>query len=456
MPYRNTSFAKPQARPRLIALALVAAVIVVAAILPQASVAKKRHARSSGEACAGASPNGAMPALPARDVWPSSAPYKFPFPGVPAAGKNAVLWKKLSSGGRRTHYPAPNLPSCRVGVRGSEDRMTRKVGRYLESLQPIDGAYSYAIVDSFGRELTTIHWEDDSLIRRHPERWGWYVGAKWAGHDATRAFEVQGSACKLAVMPETTVTGNPPAPVTTYRWVRDPSFVMVAFNPVLGSPNRRYRPNRTSALKVRGFVDRRALPEWMGEEADYHDFGCGGTALTPFLAPQAVADHGFKSGYGPDRQYMIGQYFGETAVQLELVPGENRTHNNMPYSVYNPKSQFNNATYAMVNTTGVAGGGMVRGVVRSGADQITMYDEMSYCDPNFTLRNMLLKRNGRRVSKWKYFELADFARQNAPMVRWVFGAIDPSLMTIGTEAAAASANPASVRLLAWLPIRCDR
>ncbi len=435
--------------------ALSLALALAAPTTDQAS-AKRPHARPASEPCSRAAVNAGLPPLAAKDIWLAGSAYRFPFPGVPASPKNAVLWKKFPGSARKTHYPAPNLPSCRIGTRGTEDRTTRKVGRYFESLQPIDGIYSFPIVDSFGRALTTLHWEAHSLIRRHPERWGWYVDAKWAGHDATRAFEVQGSACKLAVLPETTMSGEPSTPVTTYRWIRDPNYVMVAFNPVLGSPNRRYRPGRTSALKVRGFVDRRALPDWLVVESIDHDFGCGQTALEPLLTPQVVGDHAFKSGYGPGRAYIVGQYYGESVVQKELLPGEKPTHNNMPYNVYNPKPQFGNATYTMINTTGVAGGGMVRGIVRAGADQLTLYDEIGYCDPNYTLRNMLLRRNGRRVSKWNYFELADFARENAPTVRWVYGAIDPGLMTVGLEAAAASANPASVRLYGWLPIRCDR
>ncbi|MBI4897293.1 MAG: hypothetical protein HY827_02880 [Actinobacteria bacterium] len=452
---RTSTRVRTRTRTHVRTLALALAIALAATPASQAAT-KRPNARPASDPCSRTAVNAGIPALRAHDIWLSSAAYRFPFSGVPANAKNEVLWKKFPGGARKTHYPAPNLPSCRVGTRGTEDRTTRKVGRYFESLQPIDGVYSFTFVDSYGRELTTLHWEEHSLVRRHPERWGWYVGTKWAGHDADRAFEVQGAGCKLAVLPETTITGEPPTPVTTYRWVRDPNAVMVAFNPVLGSPNRRYRPSRTSTLKVRGFVDRRALPDWLVAESVDHDFGCGQTALEPLFTPQPVADHAFKSGYGPGRAYIIGQYFGESVVQKELLPGEKPTHNNMPYNAYNPKPQFGNSTYAMINTTAVAGGGMVRGVVRAGADQFTLYDEFGYCDPNFTLRNMLLRRNGRRVSKWNYFELADFARENSPTVRWVYGAIDPGLMTIDLEAATASANPASVRMYAWLPIRCDR
>ena len=127
----------------------------------------------------------------------------------------------------------------------------------------------------------------------------------------------------------------------------------------------------------------------------------------------------------------------------------------MPYSAYNPKPQFGQATYALVATTGIAGGGMVRGVVRAGTDQFTLLDEMRYCDPNFTLRNMRLKRNGRKISKWKYFELADVSRNNRPTVRWTFGELRPPDST-DPIVASANADPLSVRLYAWMPLHCDR
>jgi hypothetical protein len=443
-----------------VAAAAITVVLTAAAITTRSADAAMRRAANSANRfaalCAPAYVNSAIPALAEDDVWRSSAAYPFPFPGYTPSGKNTVLWKKFPNSARKTHYPAPNLPSCRVGRRGTEDRSSRKVARSFETLTPIDGLRSYVLADSFDRPITTIHWEDVSLVNRHPERWGWYVGEKWAGHDATRAFQVQGSACKLRLQADMTVAGDPPAVVTSYRWVRDPNYAMIAFNPALGSPGGRARPGRTSALRVRGFVDRRALPGWANELASRYDFGCGSNALTAIQPPQVLGAYFFHSGYGPGRQYMVDEYFGESATQLVLLPGETQVRNNMPYSAYNPKPQFGNATYAMINTTGIAGGGMVRGIMRAAMDEFTLYDEMSYCDPNYTLRHMLLKRNGRRVSKWDYFELADFGHYNAPSVRWVYGEIRPSLMTITAEASAALANPESQRLFAWMPIRCDR
>lgn len=405
---------------------------------------KRADAPAAPLLCNPVSTDPALPSIDGLDVWRSSKSYKFPFKGAAKKAPGPVLWKKVSSALRAAHYPAPNLPSCRIGSRHTEDRTSKKAGQYFEDLVAIDGSRSYTIVDTFDRPVTTIHWEEESLIPRHAERWGWYVGEKWAGHDALRAFEVQGNACKLKYEP------------ATNAWVRDANFVMIAYNPALGSINRKYRPNLASSLRVRGFVDRRALPGWANFRANRYDFGCGSTPLTPLIAPQSVGQAYFKSGYGPDRNYMVGQYFGETAAQLNLLPGEVKVHNNIPYDSYNPRPQFDGAMYAMINTTAVAGGGMVRGIVRAAVDNFQLYDQMNYCDPNYTLNHMLLRRYGQRVSKFKYFEPANFSPENTPSVRWVYGAITPDPGSVRAEAATAAANPASVKLFAWIPIHCDR
>ncbi|MGH2906012.1 MAG: hypothetical protein ACRDKI_04495 [Solirubrobacterales bacterium] len=421
-------------------------VAVLACALAGGADAKKRKSKRSdvAAACNPASTSAAAPAFSPLDAWRSGDAYSFPFNGYTPKGKGRVLWKKVSSAMRRADYPAPNLPSCRIGSRGSEDRTSRKAGQYLETPLPIDGSRSYTIVDTFDRPVTTIHWEEESLIARHPERWGWYVDAKWAGHDALRAWEVQGNACKLRF------------DQFQNAWVRDANFVMVAFNPALGSQNRKDRPNKTAALRVRGFIDRRALPGWANYRANRYDFGCGSTTLTPQWGEQSLGQAYFESGYGAGRHYVVGQYYGETAAQLNLLPGEVKVHNNMPYDSYNPKPQFGGAMYAMINTTGIAGGGMVRGIVRAGVDTFTLYDQMNYCDPNYTLGRVLLRRNGKRVSKAKYFEPATFSPDNEPTVRWVFGELRPDPASVRPEAANASDNPLSARLFAWIPIHCDR
>jgi hypothetical protein len=81
---------------------------------------------------------------------------------------------------------------------------------------------------------------------------------------------------------------------------------------------------------------------------------------------------------------------------------------------------------------------------------------MNYCDPNYTLQHLLLRRYGMRVSKWNYFAAATFSPGNTPTVRWVYGQISPDPASVRPEAAAAADNPASVRLYAWVPIQCDK
>lgn len=432
-----------------------APLLVLVALLAIGTDAHAAKKSAFANTCNPAGISAAYPGFPSIDAWRSPKRYRFPFNGwTPGNKKNTVLWKKIAgSKYRKTHYPAPNLPSCRIGLHGSEDRTSRKAGRYFEMPRSLDGySFVYQLVDTFGRDVTTIHWEDDSLIRRHPERWGWYVGSKWAGHDATRAFELQGNACKLTPQPITTVVNG--QAVTNIQWVRDPNYVMIAFNPGLGSPNKKYRPNQYGALKVRAFVDRRMLPGALSRVADRYDFSCGASALPVAFPTQTLGYFNFKSGYGPDNLSIVGQYFGEGASHLDLIPGEHKLYNNMPYDAYNPKPQFNNAVYAMNNTTGIAGGGMVRGIVRAGVDDFTLLDKMNYCDTNFTLRYMYLKRNGQRVSKANYFSPAASSRKNRPTVRWVFGRITPNPSTIGLEGQLATQNPASAALYAWMPIPC--
>lgn len=436
---------------------VVLAVATIFLLHANAADARKSSKRATTETpvCSPVPADKNLSKFPAGDAWLSSRAYKFPFRGYTPRGKGPVIWKKIKqSAVRRTHYPAPNLPSCRVGRRGTEDRTSRKAGRFFKTPRVVDGKRSYLLRDTFDRPVATISWTRKSPIKRLPNRWGWYVNNKWAGRYARRAFEVQGNACKLRLVSSNQLING--VPTTVHQWVPDTNYVMIAFNPALGSPNRKWRPNQTRKLRVRAFIDRRALPSWANRAANRHNFGCGSSTLGPIIPQMRLGAYHFKSGYGPRRQYIVGQYFGESASPLDLLPGEKKIHNNIPYYSYNPKPQFHNAVYAMINTTGIAGGGMVRGIARANSDRFTLLDEMSYCDPNYTLRRMLLRRHGKRVSKWRYFELATFNRKNKPTVRWVFGRIDPGVGTVSPEAQAASANPTSAALYAWMPIRCDR
>jgi hypothetical protein len=110
----------------------------------------------------------------------------------------------------------------------------------------------------------------------------------------------------------------------------------------------------------------------------------------------------------------------------------------------------------MANTTAVAGGGIVRGIVQSTRDRFSLYDEMRYCDPNYTLRFMKLKKGKKLYPKSLYFRPYTYSALNKQSVRWVFGRIEPDPQTLTAEQAIARNNPASQRLFAWFPIYCDR
>ncbi|MGH2959017.1 MAG: hypothetical protein ACRDKE_05390, partial [Solirubrobacterales bacterium] len=94
--------------------------------------------------------------------------------------------------------------------------------------------------------------------------------------------------------------------------------------------------------------------------------------------------------------------------------------------------------------------------VQSTRDRFTLYDEMRYCDPNYTLRNMQLRKGKKHYKKSLYFPAYSFSAQNKKSVRWVFGRVEPDPSTLTAEQAIARNNPASQRLFAWYPIYCDR
>jgi hypothetical protein len=381
------------------------------------------------------------------DAWRSSAPYKFPFYGETPRGMSDVLWKRIpGSTVRKASYPAPNLPSCRVGRFGTEDRATHKGGQNFAMLEPVDGATTYEFKDTFDRRLATLTWNETPPDARRPSQWGWFIDGKWAGHSATRAFEAQSNACKLVA--QQTPTG--------VRWVRDFRYTMVLFNPLLGSPGKGYRPSGAKNLRIRAFIDRRAVPTEAQAESDEHDFGCGESVLKPRIAAQTLKDFQFHSGFGPGNSYLRGYYFGEGPTTVAALPGETRVRNTYPFDVYNPRHQFNHATYTMVNTTGVAGGGMVRGVVQSTVDNFTLYDEMRYCDPNFTLRNMHIRKGKKRYKKSLYFAPNAYSAKNRATVRWVYGRTEPNPATLTGEQQLAAQNPLSIGLFGWFPIYCDR
>ncbi|MFT4049151.1 MAG: hypothetical protein QM648_04845 [Solirubrobacterales bacterium] len=399
--------------------------------------------------CQRASLDPAVRTLQKGDSWRFSKPYSFPFYGYTSRGMSTVIWGFIkNSAVRKAPYPSPNLPSCRVARFGTEDRAAHKAGKYFPMLVAIDGQRAYEFRDSFDRHIATLQWVDDSPVSYHPSRWGWYIDGKWAGHDATRAFELQATACKFVPAPDT-VTGG-------WKWVRDSRYVMVSFAPNLGSPGKGSAPRGVKELRVRAFLDRRAIPPGLLHYADTYDMGCGASALPPRMTPTTLRGFSFTSGLGPGNAYLRGYYFGEGPTTIATLPGESRIYNTYRLDVYNPRPHYNDATYAMVNTTGVAGGGIVRGIAQSTKDTFTLYDEMRYCDPNYTLRGMQIRKGKKHYKKSLYFAPYTYSAENRKSVRWIFGKIDPEPSTLGPEGQIASQNPISQGLFGWIPIKCDR
>ncbi len=440
----------------ILARTVTALLVVLLIAAPAADAAKKTTKPPKipyPESCQPVPADKTLSSFHAGDAWNYTKSYKFPFYGYVGTDKGkavfgSVIWKKIASkyrSVRKAKYPTANLPSCRVARYGTEDRVTRKASRWFEWPLPVDGAYTYAFKDTYDRTVATLTWDDVSHTKSKPNQYGWYLNGRWAGHDAKRAFEVQGNACKLYYDSNT----------GTFR--RDPRYIMATFNAGLGQAKPGVNgPKHTGWYRVRAFIDRRAIPADLLAAADRHDFGCGQSALPPMQPSRLFTADSFKSGWGPAHSYLYGQYIGEGAATLVLLPGEKRIYNNYRLNVYNPKKQFENATYAMASTTSVAGGGMVRGIVRSHIDNFTLLDEMRYCDPNYTLRNMQITRFKKHYRKDKYFLPGLYSKKNRKNVRWLFGRFDPAPGSLPPDQQAGATNPASAALYAWTPIACDR
>jgi hypothetical protein len=118
---------------------------------------------------------------------------------------------------------------------------------------------------------------------------------------------------------------------------------------------------------------------------DHYKTGPGGSGLNPQVV-DTVRDPGFGNREA---------FFGED--------GKKRS-----YATYNAKSPFGGAIYFSVNTTGVHGGGVVRGVARV-EDAFEHLDGFGYSDPNIVEGN--------------------------PLARWIYGRL------VGT------------RMFGWVPVR---
>ena len=284
-----------------------------------------------------------------------------------------------------TPYPYPfsdasfGLPDSRTGRAGVLDAGTQalaRAGRRINMRLTLDtlernpeegGRRRWTLVDSLGREL--------AVIEQHRDRWE--LSEPQDGpviyRDMRRSrghLLVQGRGCMVDDQLEE-------------------RHALVAFN----AGDRSTIPPGASIIpyRLRAFIDRRALPPRIG------------------LARVRGAVDGFAAGCGesPAGEGVLTTLedpgFGH-AERFLGTDGRART-----YATYNAKRPYGGAIYLSINTTGVHGGGIVRGVARAG-DELELLDEIGYCDPN--------------------------AASGTPVAGWIYGRV------------------AGTRLAGWVPERC--
>ncbi len=100
---------------------------------------------------------------------------------------------------RTAPYPDPTS-ACRVGRFGTEDRAAHKGGSYFD-MSTDRPSVQLRVQGHIDRHIASLTWSEEPPVFVPPFAWGWYIDGKWAGHDATRAFEVQSKACKLMTVP---------------------------------------------------------------------------------------------------------------------------------------------------------------------------------------------------------------------------------------------------------------
>jgi hypothetical protein len=289
-----------------------------------------------------------------------------------------------SDGERAYRYPFGRgrygLPESRRARAGTEDwgtqawrRSGRKLNmrRGLDTLKrnpAVDGRRSWPLIDSFGRQL--------AIIERQPDRWELRDPATEATIYTAwtldpRQLEVQGRGCMINDELEA-------------------RHAFVAFR----ATDRSGLAQGASIVpyQLRAFIDRSALlvknqrGQRIRRAIDDYDTGCGGSELRP-AAARPLPDPGFRSEEG---------FLGEDGKQRS-------------YATYNAKLPFGGAIYFSVNTTGVHGGGIARGVARGG-DPFEPVDGFGYADPNV-------------------------AEDQAPLASWMYGRL------------------AGTRMWGWVPLR---
>jgi hypothetical protein len=268
-------------------------------------------------------------------------------------------------------YPYPfggefGLPDARVARNGIVDAGTQALARSgqqinmrqrLDALepQPVSGLRRWPLVDSLGRELAQLE----------------KLGNRWQllepGGGDVIYMDQQNSRGHLLVQGRGCMVNDE----------LEESHALVAFN----AGDRRTLPEGASIVpfRLRAFIDRRALPKRRG-------FTRVRTMLDDFFAG-SDADPG---GHGPVDELADPGF--SSSERFLGIDGRART-----YATYNGKPPYHGAIYISINTTGVHGGGIVRGVAQVG-DEIERVDEIGYGDPN--------SESGTPVATWYYGRVA--------------------------------------------------
>lgn len=249
----------------------------------------------------------------------------------------------------RAAFSLPDSRRARAGTIDLGRDAWRARGRRINSRRDLDvlernpaarGRRRWPLVDSFGRRV--------AVLERHSNRFD--IEDPFTGETLYRdrtltvdQLEVQGRGCMVTEALER-------------------RFALIAFR---ADDRGRLASGETIVpFQLRAFIDRRALPrrnrkgQAIRGVVDDYSVGCGASDLDPKRARPLV-----DPAFSPDA-YFVGE------------DGIRRT-----YSTYNAKLPYGGALYFLVNTTGVFGGGVVRGVARVG-DPFYEVDQVAYCDPN--------------------------------------------------------------------------
>lgn len=272
-------------------------------------------------------------------------------------------------------YPYPftrgrpyDLPESRVGELRTDDLGTQawaERGRELNRRRTFDfllpnrsarGRQRWRLRDSLGRQV--------AVVERHSNRWDLHdpvTNALIYSDYSLKSdqLELQGVGCMADEELERT-------------------HALMVFRAI---DRRALDGESIVPFQLRAFIPRVALPrrnrrgQAVAEGLARYDTGCGGSELE--LRPaRPIESPGFDSN--------ADRFVGEDGIE--------RT-----YATYNAKRPYGSAIYVLVNTTGVHGGGIVRGLARVG-DSFEEVDGMAYCDPNVA--------EGRPRARWAYGRVA--------------------------------------------------